>query len=190
MKANKVLIIIQTILMYVSILSLLSTNFVNKSGLEKEAISQINNALCITYLASLAILLLLCVINIILGAVSTLHEVKDSSMTVMICKIIQIPWFIMNFVFCLIMIILMINPFLLIAAPIVLLLSVLSTYLFMFSSSSLDIFYLAKSRKFYHSSMNLLSFIFLFIFVLDVVGSILIYHSLKSEKKVLQQENH
>ncbi len=186
MKANKVLIIIQTILMYLSILSLLSTAFVNKSGLEKEIISQINNILCISYLISLAILLLLCLVNIILGALSTLHEVKDSTKAVMICKIIQIPWFILNFVFCLIMIILMINPFLLIAAPIFLLLSVSSTYLFMFSTSSLDIFFLVKSRKFFSSTTNLLSFIFLFIFVLDVLGSIFAYSSLKSEKKSIQ----
>ncbi len=186
MKANKVLIIIQTVLMYLSTLSLLSTLFVNKSSLEKEVISQINNMLCISYLISLAVLLLLCLVNIILGALSTLHEVKDSTKAVMICKIIQIPWFIINFIFCLTMIILMINPFLLIAAPIVLLLSVSSTYLYMFSTSSLDIFYLIKSRRFISSTTCLLSFIFLFIFVLDVVGSLLAYSSLKSEKKIIQ----
>ncbi len=183
MKANKVLIIIQTVLMYMSAIMLLSKIFVNKSNMEQEAINQINNCLDVIYLFSLAILILLCLANILLGALSTLHHTADYSKAIMICKIIQIPWFIFNFIFCLLMTILMLQPFLLIAAPIFLILSVASTYLFMFSTSSLDVFLLAKSKGVLSSTAKLFSLIFLFFFILDVAGSILAYRTLKKEKE-------
>ena len=106
------------------------------------------------------------------------NKAYDCTKFVMIYKIVAIPWFIGNFIMGILLIAGMLNPFLLLAIPIVIMLLILSTYICMVSSSTINFSHIVVLAKNNGLSLNvpfMIGIIISFIFCLDVVGAILIF---------------
>ncbi len=180
MKANKILMIIQTIGMYISQISILAIFIVIDTHINTEKVNAIADYLGDTYFICLVIILLISMINIVVALFSLKRPATDISSFVLSIKLIQIPWYITNFILTVLVLVGMMNPFLIFASPIFLILSVFITYLFMLSTSLPLVISTAKSMKMKSSIstvLYILALISLFFFVLDVVGSICIYVS-------------
>ncbi len=187
MKANKILMIIQTIGMYISQISILAIFIVIDTHINTEKVNAIADYLGDTYFICLVIILLISMINIVVALFSLKRPATDISSFVLSIKLIQIPWYITNFILTVLVLVGMMNPFLIFASPIFLILSVFITYLFMLSTSLPLVISTAKSMKMKPSISTvpyILALISLFFFVLDVVGSICIYVSkIENEKQ-------
>ena len=102
----------------------------------------------------------------------------------MIVKLVSIPWFIANYVLWFFMIVGMLNPILFLAIPIVLLLTISITYLFMISMSLnniIPIFIMIKNNEVKKTPLLVVGIIFHFIFCLDILGSIFVYKALNHQ---------
>ena len=183
MKINKVFAIIQLSLMYISLV-LLYVGFLTPNSEEDLTTALVISGFVMALLAG-AFATAICVISF----VSIFKRgVKDYTKFVMIYKIIAIPWFIANFVLCVLLIGGMLNPFLLIAIPLVVTILVSSTYINMVSSSMIDFGYVLSSmrRKVIRlSPLLIIGLIFGFNFCLDVVGAILIFVGNKKQLRVI-----
>ena len=167
MKVCKVAAIIQLSLMYLSLIFLFAGAFTMIGVL----------ALIGFIMAILSSLFALatCVISFFSMFKS---KTQDYTKFVMMYKLISIPWFIGNFIFCILLIAGMLNPFLLIAIPIVIIVMILSTYICMLSSSMINFSYLIvswRNKTIKPSGLVAIGVIFGFIFCLDALGAILIF---------------
>ena len=103
---------------------------------------------------------------------------NNPSKTVMISKLVLIPWFIVNFYFCMLMFVGTLNPFLLILAPIVAVIEISITYLLMITISFTELCFVInrlKTKELVMSKYLVFLNILLFIFCLDCLGSILLH---------------
>ncbi len=124
-------------------------------------------------------------INIIAAILSVFRDQKNPTKFIMICKLVAIPWYIANFVLWACTAIGFLNPFFMIAIPILIFLSVLSTYIIMLSTGLYSIAYLIrglKKKMFASSPQFLPAAILHFFFCLDVPASIWLYVLLKKER--------
>ena len=106
----------------------------------------------------------------------------------MVMKLSLIPWYALNFVIGFVFVSIFFNPFMMVAIPVIIALLVSSTYILMLSTSIADIAYCVYNvikKKWDVSPSLIFSVILLFIFCLDVVGSIVLY---KKSKKLAEGE--
>lgn len=181
MKLTKAFMILQTIGMYLSQIPLIAIFII--AIIDKENnLSSLSDLCGKTYRISLIVVTIIAIINIIISFLSIRKDYKDLSKFTMVLKLIQIPWYILNFFFSILVLIGLSNIFLFILTPIVFVIAVFSTYTYMISISSYEIIYLIKSlikRKIEFNWIYILSLIFMFIFILDIPGSIIIYSKQK-----------
>lgn len=122
------------------------------------------------------IILVLGVVNLIL-CIKLKNEIQNSKIFLLVLKIklLFIPFFIINFSFWLIFWLGTLNPFLILTAPIIWLISLLTTYIFMLIFSMPNVIYLgtnfAKTKKLRY----LVYIAFHFIYFLDIVGAYLTF---------------
>ena len=179
MKANKVMPIIQVILMYVAQVPI-------DLGLIFFFTDTFTSSVMILFLVGIiltSLVLMFCLASAIVSLTSIFTKPKDPTKTVMISKLVLIPWFIVNFYFCVLLFAGTLNPFLLILSPIVFAIEVSITYLLMITISIIDLAFVINKLKEKELTINkYLVFvnILLFIFCLDVLGSILLYKKMKS----------
>ena len=173
MKIRKVLAIIQLSLMYVSLICLYLGSLVFNNQKTLTSILIIGG-LVMAVLAGLFALAICAISFVSIFA----NKAYDCTKFVMIYKIVAIPWFIGNFIMGILLIAGMLNPFLLLAIPIVIMLLILSTYICMVSSSTINFSHIVVLAKNNGLSLNvpfMIGIIISFIFCLDVVGAILIF---------------
>ena len=117
-------------------------------------------------------------VNLVFGFLQISRPAKDVYKTIMIIKLVLMPFFIINFVLCvLVAACLIMLPFIAIMGIILALLFMIMTYAIMIVTSVYNICYsLYRVRTLKHGFFGMIvPFIFQFFFVLDCVGSILFY---------------
>lgn len=178
MNSNKKMAIVQTILMYVAHMPIyfglifFFTDTFTSSVMALFLIGIILTSLVLTF----------CIASAILSIISIFKKTYNPTKAVMISKIILIPWFIVNFYFCVLMFAGTLNPFLLIFAPVVAIIEISITYLLMVTISIIDLAFVInrlKSKELSMSKYLVFINILLFIFCLDFLGSILLYTKAK-----------
>lgn len=180
MKTNKITLVAQTIGMYIMELPLYIWFIVELIPLNNESLA---NGLIKATLILTALVLPICIANIVLSVISVFKGESDVSKTVMKVKLALIPWFILNFAMCVIIIALMLNPFMMIGIPIVIAFLVVGTYFCMITTSLPDVAYylrnvlIKKAEKL--SPLRVAVVVCLFFFCLDVIGSVLFYNQNK-----------
>ena len=184
MKASKIILIIQTIVMYIAqlpiTLGLLLFCFINISPEVGKLIIPLFTA---GLIASLVILPI-CFIGFIFALISLGKCEYNPCKVTMIVKLSLIPWYTINFIFSLLVMIGMMNPWLFLAYPIVAIISIAFTYIYMISTSVYDLayyFHNVASKKVEVKASNVFATIFLFIFLLDIVGSIMYMFTVKEK---------
>ena len=96
----------------------------------------------------------------------------------MIVKLALIPWYVLNFYLCIMLIAGFLNPWLMLATPIVAAILICSTYIYMLATSLPDIAYLIRTlikKKIRIKTSLVFAVIFLFIFCLDIIGGLMFY---------------
>lgn len=184
MNASKILLIIQTGLMYLSHFTLWIMIIFALKNPDASSDNTFSMTCAYIFWILFLLLILVSVVNIIVSLCLFSHPKKDITKFTMILKLIHIPWYIFNFILASIIAILMINPFLIIYSPLFILVIFLITYLFIVSSSLPLCSYLFANKKLENSKDVPLLFVLLFIDVLDVLSSILIYSSLQKKNKI------
>ena len=188
MKRNKVMLIIQMILMYLAHLpfyiGLILIRVPNSEAYDNLIIKLFLIGFILTI-----VILPFCLANLIMALAGAFNKLDNPCKTTMIVKLLLIPWYIMNFLFCDLLLIGFLNPWLMIFAPVVLCILIFNTYLFMISTSIFDIVYAIRKaikKELTIKTSLVFTIIFLFSFCLDVVGSIMLYH--KSKKIDLERQ--
>lgn len=188
MKAQKVLLIIQTINMYLMhiplyIFIICFMTDIGDSGF-------LNGCLA-SSLALAVILIHICIANAILSIVSIFKGKESPTKLVMILKLVLIPWYVLNFVMCALVVAGMLNPMLMFGIiPFIAIASTL-TYIYMLPTSLPDIGYfiqLKVKKKVAHTPWMIWSMIFMFIFCLDILGSIIFHFSVKKNLNELEEQ--
>lgn len=127
------------------------------------------------------------ILNCVFGLLQISRPIRGVYKTVMICKLALIPFFIINFIICVLLAVGMLNPFLLILGVVVMLLCLLVTYGIMLSTSVYNVGYAVyQVRQGEVSFLEvLMPVIFQFIYILDCVGAVMLYIKGKESAEVL-----
>ena len=172
--------------MYISLICLYCWCFILTPN---DASTTLVRVLAITGLVSIILAGLIAFIICVISFISIFRKSSnDYTKFVMVYKIIAIPWFIGNFILCVLLIGGMLNPFLLFAIPLVIVILVLSTYICMLSSSMINIGFLVTSWKngvLKPNPILVISLILEFNFCLDLIGAALIAIENKKQLKSL-----
>ena len=167
---EKVFLIIQVIFMFLTQLFFLLMCLIQKE--------EVLDLLLILFLISTVLTLLVAFLNIVFGIINIFKGRTKPFIFSMVIKSILIPWYIINFVIWALLIIGSLNPFLMMAIPLFLFISVCFTYICMISTSTLNISYIFNQfffkRNIKINSGIIISTVFQFIFCLDIVGSIML----------------
>ena len=180
MLASKIVILVATLILYVMQMLIAVPLFgafvleANWGELDNTRLSAVGILLAVALVLDLASFVLA-----IIG--SAKQEDPKTKMTVII-KALFIPFFLINITLYVLSFLGMLNPFLMWAIPLVMVIGVCLTYAYMFMSSWPDIIYmiiyLIKNKRRPKPGM-VLGIIFEFFFVLDIVGAILINKAYK-----------
>jgi len=181
MKANRITLIAQTIGMYVMYLPLYIIFIIGL--LPAGDTVAVTKGLFTTSLVLMGVVSPICITNIVMSAVSIFKGEVDLSKTVMRVKLALIPWYITNFIMCVVIVAIMLNPFLLLGIPVVIGIVAGTTYFYMLATSLPDVAYylnkvfVKKEEKL--TAGRVFAVVCLFIFCLDVIGSIILYRQNK-----------
>ena len=191
MKASRITLIAQIVLMYIMDSPLYAIMILMTTHLDDNLMSELIKGLLIAFLVLSILIFPICMANAALSLISIFKGQYNPSKIVMICKLVLIPWYILNFIMCIMLIGGMLNPFMMIAIPIVICIEVIITYVYMISTSLPDIAYFFNRVFRKAISVNgllIVSIVLLFIFCLDIVGGIMFYlSSAKNQKRELLQ---
>ena len=174
MKANKILLIIQTAMMYVAQLPIYVLCFIPNEA----SFDSLKSGLIGAYLILSALILPICIINAVFSIVSLFKGHNNPSKVTMVVKFALIPWFVINFVICAVLVAGFLNPWLLLAVPLLVCILVFLTYVAMISTSLPDIaFFFNKlfKKQLQSKSLLVVAVVFLFIFCLDTIGGLLFF---------------
>lgn len=180
MKTSKIFLIIETVLLYISELCfviVIPLTYVDESG------SIIRTLLLTKFILDIVTLNIAFVV-IILSFITILKRDYNPTKYTMVIKLILIPFYALNFVEWSLYVAGMLNPFLMLAIPVVIFLGMCYTYLIMISTSLCDLIYAIKHFKDDNKKLVITSFVFLFMFCFDVIGSIMLYMSTKNNKTI------
>ena len=144
------------------------------------------NGLLIATLVLMALMVPICVINVVFSLKSALKDEVDPTKATMISKLALIPWYVLNFLICLVFVGIFFNPFMMVGIPILIALTVGVTYALMLCTSVGDIAYYVKKILRKDEDVNtrtIVAVVFLFIFCLDIVGAIILYRQSQKSKE-------
>ena len=180
---NKIFLIIQTVLMYLSnALSMVPLILIMNNAVEEEIARKIFFSGFIVGMVAFVYALATMVFYI---TDAFLKNRKSPVKLIMILKIVLIPYYISNFVLWGLLIIGTLNPFLFMAMPLLLVISIFVTYMNMIATSMPNAAYsisLLRERKTAPSFLLIASNILQYIFCLDILGSILLFVNLEVKK--------
>ena len=180
MKANRILLIIQAALMYAAQLPICVAFFLHHFN--RPLYEEVMPYYVKVYVILSIVLIPVCITNIILSFISIKNSDKNPSLLMLILKCALMPWFILNFAICGVLVLGTLNPFLLWAMPIVVSILVFSTYLCMVSTSLPDVTYFAsklRKREVKISPRYVCPIVFLFIFCMDAIGALIFFLTTK-----------
>lgn len=179
MKINNIFLIVQCIAMYLFqlpfVLMLILARIPN---IDLSIIS----GLMLAGIVLGALIVPISITNIILGFTAFIRKIKIPLKTTMVVKIILIPWYIVNFLVCFLLIAGFLNPWLFLAVPIILSLLIGITYIHLLATSITNICYFIKYHivnKIAPDGVTIVGIIFHFIFCLDFIGAIILEQKYK-----------
>ena len=184
MKVSKVLLIAQAVGMYLMHLPLYVYIFFFGTPIGESIPVEVNQGLLIAFLVLSALVFPICILNTVFPIISIFKGDYNPSKTTMIVKLALIPWYIMNYVMCGFIVAGCLNPFLMLAIPIIICIASVVTYIYMVTTSLYDVAYFIRGlikKRIKVSAIYIVSLIFLFIFCLDIAGGILFYNASKDE---------
>ena len=181
---NKIFLIIQAVLMYVSnALSMVSLVLLLNNAIDEEVGRQIFFSGFIVGLFAFAYAL----VTIVFYFIDAFLKNRPSPVKlIMILKAALIPYYISNFILWGALILGTLNPFLFMAMPLVLLVSICVTYINMITTSIPNTaysIYALRERKIKPSTLLIISNILQYIFCLDLLGSILLFINFEFKNK-------
>lgn len=184
MLASKIVILVATLILYVMQM-LIAVPLFGAFVLE-ENWGDMDNARLSAVGILLAVALVLDLVSFILAIIGSAKQEDPMTKMTVIIKALFIPFFLINITLYVLSFLGMLNPFLMWAIPLVMVIGVCLTYAYMFMSSWPDIIYmiiyLIKNKRRPKTGM-VLGIIFEFFFVLDIVGAILVNKAYKESLK-------
>lgn len=184
MKGFKIMLILQLVLMYLAHLPFYILIVMVRIPMTSEIVDKLFPGLLLGGIIATALILPLCLANAIVALIGLFRGTYNPCKTTMVVKLALIPWYIINFMICCFLVVGFLNPWLMLAAPIVLCILVGITYLLMLSTSIFDISYIINKlikREVKTKGIVITSMIFLFMFCLDILGSILLHFNTKNK---------
>jgi len=186
MKANRITLIAQAIGMYLMHIPLYILFIVELFPGEHEALFK---GLLVSFFVLLIPMAGICLINMILSVISIFKGNTDLSKTVMRVKLALIPWYVVNFIMCFVIVLLFFNPFTMFGIPVVIGIAMGITYFFMLGTSLPNVAYYLR-RVFVNKEEKLtkprvITIVLHFIFCLDVIGGI-VFH--RQNKKAIPSD--
>ena len=182
MKANKVLLIIQASLMYAMHLPFYIMLIALYAPLEESLKNLIISKSFMIGCILIPVIFPVCIVTAIMALISLFKGGENPSKVTMIVKLALIPWYILNFQLCVMLLAGFLNPWLLFAAPLMAAILICSTYCFMLATSLPDItffFHKLIKRETKIRAPFVVSIVFMFIFCLDIIGGIIFYINAK-----------
>ena len=184
MLASKIVILVATLILYVMQM-LIAVPLFGAFVLE-ENWGELDNTRLSAVGILLAVALVLDLVSFILAIIGSAKQEDPKTKMTVIIKALFIPFFLINITLYVLSFLGMLNPFLMWAIPLVMVIGVCLTYAYMFMSSWPDIIYmiiyLIKNKRRPKPGM-VLGIIFEFFFVLDIVGAILVNKAYKESLK-------
>ena len=180
MLASKIVILVATLILYVMQM-LIAVPLFGAFVLEANW-GELDNTRLSAVGILLAVALVLDLVSFVLAIIGSAKQEEPKTKMTVIIKALFIPFFLINITLYVLSFLGMLNPFLMWAIPLVMVIGVCLTYAYMFMSSWPDIIYmiiyLIKNKRRPKLGM-VLGIIFEFFFVLDIVGAILINKAYK-----------
>lgn len=180
MKANKTLLIVTTAFMYVCHLPLYTmfvlafANIPANSDLQNTIMKNLFG----TFLGLNALIFPLVIVIGVFSIISVFKGNESPTKTTMVCKLVLIPWFIINFAMCVVLLAGLLNPFFMFAIPVLIPVMICTTYVYMLATSLPDIAWaihsLIKSEPI-NKGLLITSMVLQFFFCLDIAGAIMHY---------------
>ena len=178
MNKSKVILIIQAVIMYLIHLPFYICLILAK-------VPNINYDICgVLILVGLCANLLLIPVGLVSVAFAIFNLTTDGespALTTFIIKLVLIPWYAVNFLVCFLSVAGFLNPFLMLAVPLLIAIEVSVTYVYTVCSSLQLAAYTIRQiikKRIAVTPMLIVGLVFSFIFVLDIVGSYLLYRQL------------
>ena len=180
MFAAKIVILVATLILYVMQM-LIAVPLFGAFVLE-ENWGELDNTRLSAVGILLAVALVLDLVSFVLAIIGSAKQEEPKTKMTVIIKALFIPFFLINITLYVLSFLGMLNPFLMWAIPLVMVIGVCLTYAYMFMSSWPDIIYMIiytiKNKRRPKLGM-VLGIIFEFFFVFDIVGAILIHRAYK-----------
>lgn len=180
MLASKIVILVATLILYVMQM-LIAVPLFGAFVLEANW-GELDNTRLSAVGILLAVALVLDLVSFVLAIIGSAKQEEPKTKMTVIIKALFIPFFLINLTLYVLSFLGMLNPFLMWAIPLVMVIGVCLTYAYMFMSSWPDIIYMIiytiKNKRRPKPGM-VLGIIFEFFFVLDIVGAILINKAYK-----------
>ena len=184
MLASKIVILVATLILYLMQM-LIAVPLFGAFVLEANW-GELDNTRLSAVGILLAVALVLDLVSFVLAIIGSAKQEDPKTKMTVIIKALFIPFFLINITLYVLSFLGMLNPFLMWAIPLVMVIGVCLTYAYMFMSSWPDIIYmiiyLIKNKRRPKPGM-VLGIIFEFFFVLDIVGAILVNKAYKESLK-------
>ena len=181
MFASKIVIIAAMVVLYAMQLTI-ALPLYGALVLETDKLGEMNNGRFAVIVILLCVALILDFASFVLAIIGSIKQEEPKTKMTIVIKVLMIPFFVINILLWCFGVLGELNPFLMIAIPITIFLGVILTYAYMFMTSWPDImymiFYIVKNRR-RPKLLMVLGIVLEFIFVLDLVGSILINKAYK-----------
>lgn len=169
---NKIILVIQLITMYVIHLPWLIVIILKNTINPDQFLFFTKLGICLNLLMIPVVL-----VSLVFALLSLTSDTKPLFKTTLIIKIALVPWYVFNLIVCFLLVAGFLNPWLFLGIPLLIILEVSITYVYMLSTSIHNIAFIIremmKNKKAY-SINTLLGIVFSFIFMLDIVGAILL----------------
>ena len=174
MKAAKILSIIQLVSMYlIQVLIVVMVMYYSR------------NAMINTIVAVTIVSVLVSIASAVVGLVQSAKGAGSETKFYCIMKFASVPFFIFNFIIYAGCVMGFMNPFLLLAIPLLILLGVSITYFWMICMSVplfATVLFPKKRSKTPFTKMEIVALVFQFFFCLDVVGAVMLMKGLMIER--------
>ena len=179
MKVNRITLIAQAVGMYLMHTPLYLFFLLEFSPLSGSlSIGFIKGLITVTFIF-MGLLSPICIANIALSVIAVFKGETDNSKTVRNVKLALIPWYVINFAMCAVMVAIMFNPFLMVGIPVAIAILMGTAYFYMIATSAPNVgYYLRKvfvKKEEKLTSRRVFTVICHFIFCLDVLGSVLFH---------------
>ena len=187
MKKSNIILIIQLIGMYLIHLPLcLAMIIATLPNVDELAVE----ALFVVSIVVLSLMIPVCIVSIALGCIHFAHTKASPLKTAMIVKLCLIPWYVLSFLISVMLVVGFLNPWLMLAIPLLIVCEVAVTYFFMLSTSIHSIAYTVRylvTNKLKPNAATIVALVFHLLFCLDVVGAIML--NVEHEKRIASNAN-